>query len=103
MTILAQNTYHKDVLARRYSVLFLDAYAEAGWSNLALCRNADYAHYLTPPTTAFGTAEWDWSIRTGQMADTIERLNKKWHRTIQDYISTAITAQAARLADRKGS
>ena len=103
MKILADNTYHPDVLARTYSVLFLDGDADAGWSNLVACRNAEYARYLTPSTTATGTAQWDWSIRTGQMADTIERLNEKWHQTIQDYISTAITAQVARMLKTKSN
>lgn len=96
MSILADNTYHPDVLARIYRVLFIDAEAESGWSNLVALRNADYARYLTPPETAAGTAQWDWSIRTGQMADTIARLNEKWNQMIQAYISTAVEAQAAK-------
>lgn len=96
MSILAGNTYHPDVLARIYGVLFVEAEAESGWSNLVIIRNADYARYLTPPETAAGTAQWDWSIRTGQMAATIERLNEKWGQTIKAYISTAVEAQAAK-------
>jgi hypothetical protein len=95
--ILALNTYDPDLLARTYAVLFLDADVEAGWANLVALRNADYAKYLTPPSTAAGTKEWDWLIRTGQMANTVERLNEKWNRTIQDYIAAAIAARQAMI------
>lgn len=96
MSILADNTYHPDVLARIYGVLFLDADAEKGWLNLVALRNHDYARYLTPPDNATGKAQWDLSIRSGQMADTIARLNEKWNRTIKAYIATAVTARSAK-------
>jgi len=96
VTLLGQNTYHPDVMARTYRVLFFDAKTEDTWRNMVAVRNCEYADYLTPPETAAGTAQWDWSIRTGLMASTIDALNEKWHRTFEAFIATAIEAQKAK-------
>lgn len=96
MTIPESDAYHPYVMSRVYRVLFLDAGAETGWANLVRLRNVDYARYLSPPDTAAGTYQRGWSIRTDQLADTVERLNEKWHRAFETFISTAIESGSAK-------
>ena len=96
MSLLEENTYEPKVLARVYRILLLDAQAEQRWVTLVEDRNTEYAKYLTPPDTASGRMVWERAIHSGQIMDTVIRLNEKWHEIIESFVSEAVSSRQAK-------